>query len=355
MSEMLVQAQSLHPPLLSSAAAVFNLANQKESIPVLTKRPTERPMEQPFAYNPAQTLEEWAELGRELPWARLTPPLDWGAVTEIIAAARPTMEYHAERLRDLIKKSNRILSPLADPLCIDFGVHRFLASRNEMAYSDWLAWIVEKLRDPKLVFQLFDIDNGMAIRACTSVDPEVVNLGPTVKREHSIPYDDDDHSGRLDLLICYPGKAAIIVEVKVGGAEQADKNKQIKYWRWLRKRLQERHKHAVLLVTEAEKKSYHHFDVVLWSDLCIRLREMARKMLRRRQTNGSGSSKVEAAMILAFVGAGEQNLLEMSSDLVEMTVKRRNSNMTAYIPDYLAKFTEGGSDAKTLGRDEQVA
>ena len=146
-----------------------------------------------------------------------------------------------------------------------------------------------------------------------------------------------------------------MIEVKVENADNAETDKQHMYWSWLQKHCPERHKHAVLLVIAAEKKSYHHFDVVLWSDLCIRLREMARRMLRRRQTNGPGSSKVEAAMILAFVGAVEQNLLNMSSDLVKMTVQHRNSNITSFIPDYLAKFTEGGSDAKTLGRNEEVA
>jgi hypothetical protein len=143
--------------------------------------------------------------------------------------------------------------------------------------------------------------------------------------------------------------------VKVGSAEQADTDKQRNYWGWFHRRRLEKHKHAVLLVTEAEEKSYHHFNVVLWSDLCISLREIARTMLRRRGANGPGSSKVEAAMILAFVGAVEQNLLNMSSDLVKMTVQHRNSNITSFIPDYLAKFTEGGSDAKTLGPNEEVA
>lgn len=311
-------------------------------------------MRQSFPFNAAQTLEEWAELGRELRWRPFATPCDWGAVTEMIAAARPTMQYHAERLRNLIKKSNKLLRPLADPLVSDFGLPGVLTESHEPVYSAWLAWIVKQLSDPNLVFQLFGIDDVVAMRACMSVDPEVGNL-MSVKREHFIPYEDEEHSGRLDLFICYAGKAAIVIEVKVDSADQADTDKQSKYWGWFRRYRRERHKHAVLLVTAAQKKSYHHFDVVLWSDLCIRLREFARRMLRRRGTNGPGSSKVAAAMILAFVGSVEQNVLDMSSDLVKSTVKRRNFNMSSLIPDYLSKFTEGGSHVKTVRRSKEIA
>jgi hypothetical protein len=63
----------------------------------------------------------------------------------MIRAAEPVLLSNAERLRTLLMRSNALLSPLADPLLTDCGVHEWLSRSREEAYSDWLAWIVRQM------------------------------------------------------------------------------------------------------------------------------------------------------------------------------------------------------------------
>lgn len=58
---------------------------------------------------------------------------------------QPKLRLEAERLRRVLRESNRRLRPLFDPLNSDFGLLRWLASGREEAYSDWLEWILEQI------------------------------------------------------------------------------------------------------------------------------------------------------------------------------------------------------------------
>ena len=136
-------------------------------------------------------------------------------------------------------------------------------------------------------------------------------MTPAVCRERVVPYGHTGHEGRLDILIDYEDLPLLVVEVKKGGAEQADVEKQEGYRRSLKERHPNRGLRPVLLVTSAqEATSEGDFVVRTWGEVCVELRRMAAGELK------SSVPRITVALILAFVAAVEQNLLGFSSNLI---------------------------------------
>jgi hypothetical protein len=233
------------------------------------------------------------------------------------------MEYEAKRLRRLLGVSNRLLRPFADPLCTDFGAIRFL--RNEMAYSDWLAWLVDQLGRADVVLPLFGLET-----TGSKAEGRIEIL--KADRESEIA------KGRLDLRIMRGKEPLAIVEVKLDKADRADLGSLPTYRRWLEKFRGSAAGRLVLLADGGEKADYEGFRLLTWRDLCLRLRRASSRLIRDKEMT-------LAAMLLAFVGAVEQNLLLFSHEMVKRTVEKINPTVSSDIPDYLAKFIEGESDA----------
>src|SRR2546422_6127771 len=147
----------------------------------------------------ADLLRRWKHLGAMIIAARQQWRSDWTPAQRLIAAARERLLLESGRLRELLKRSNELLLPLADPLLTDFGTHRQLAKAREEAYSDWLMWIVEQLETPGYVFRLFGINDPAALALCQ-------HTRPTVEREVPVPQGHDNQSGRLDLVVRYAEK-----------------------------------------------------------------------------------------------------------------------------------------------------
>jgi hypothetical protein len=275
-------------------------------------------LKRPSSYNSARVLEQWAELGRNLPPARGQSPLDWGAVEKMIAAAQPKMHFEAGRLRELVIQSDLLLKPLTEPLSTNFG--SLLERSNEMVYSDWLAWIVDQLGRGDAVLPLFGLDG---FESKGKAGGEVLKA----ERESQIT------GGRLDLCIMRGESPIAVVEVKLDKAEQADMRSLGIYKNWLEEELGSSAKgRLVLLAVDGDKSEYDGFRLLKWSDLCLKLRRISPNLIRNKKV-------ALAAMVLAFVGAVEQCLLRFSYDLVKRTVEKKNSTVSSAIPDYLAKFT----------------
>ena len=77
----------------------------------------------------------------------------------MIEAAEPVLLENSRRLKTLLERSNETLSPLSDPLLEDHGVHEWLSRSREEAYSDWLAWVLKQIKEPRDVLRLLDIDD----------------------------------------------------------------------------------------------------------------------------------------------------------------------------------------------------
>src|SRR5262249_55317644 len=135
-----------------------------------------------------------------------------------------------------------------------------------------------------------------------------------VQRECCVPHGHVDQEGRLDVVIRYGDRAMLVVEIKKGRAEDADTAKHAGYKQWLQEQ-DCQHKFSVLLAVSAEEDTYEGFSFLSWSALCIEMRLLAMAL------KGEPQSRLTAAMVLAFVGAVEQNLLGFSAAFVRNICK----------------------------------
>ncbi len=213
-------------------------------------------------------------------------------------AARQLFETQAEVIRSRLAESTKRLAPLADPLAMDFGLHRWLAADREEAYSDWLQWILQQIQAPADVFRLLGVPPPEDLQEWRSAPP-------MVGRELPVPEGHVDQTGRLDLLVRYERRALFVLEVKKTDADQADTRKQTGYKRWLEDQ-PEPYKYPILIAVDAEEEIYEGFRLLRWSDLCIGLRHLAGRLATEGQL-------VVAALTLALTGAVEQNLLGFSA------------------------------------------
>lgn len=233
----------------------------------------------------------WAQLGSEwLAHKRSLIP-DFDSARRMINATAAWLELERSRLSALLDASNQVLAPLGDPLLVDFGVHRWLADSREEVYSDWLGWIIEQLMEPALVLPLFGINDVKVCSDCSRA------RSFSVEREKCI----DGGRRRLDLVVRYGETAIVVIEVKVTNADSAQTAKQSDYRKWTDKQPVP-NRYNILLATGAEMEEYDGFQILSWADLCIGLRRAAPQA-------SASKSPVVAAMVLAFVGAVEQNLL----------------------------------------------
>jgi hypothetical protein len=265
-----------------------------------------------------------AELGSKLSPRQLLSTASWDSARRMAAAAQLAFAANAEKVQSLLARSTEKLEPLADPLTTDFGLHRWLAGKREEAYSDWLQWVLQQTQTPSEVFRLLGVDPPEELQGWDAA-------APTVGRELPVPAGHEGREGRLDLWVRCAGKALFVLEVKKGGADEADTQKQAGYMTWLDAQL-EQYKYPILIAADAEKDAYEGFRFLRWSELCIGLRRLARRRAYEKQV-------VVAAMTLALTGAIEQNLLGLSSagpgGLAGLNVLR----LTAHLERWLAEET----------------
>jgi hypothetical protein len=134
-------------------------------------------------------------------------------------------------------------------------------------------------------------------------------------------------------VIRYEGAVLIVVEVKVRDADSAETAKQEDYFKWMETQ-PEQVRFPILLATEARQQEYSKFRFVSWAHLCVLLRRIAPEVYGSR-------SPIVAAMILAFVGAIEQNLLGYSAlGAGDRYGKRLTSSE---LIDHISRSLEGGS------------
>jgi len=243
-------------------------------------------------------LVTWAQLAQHFCWQSPT----WEPVEAMLEAATADANKVESTLRSLLKRSDQLLAPLCDPLRANVGLNRWLLHGREEAYSDWLAWVLQQL-DSRQIVRLLRIDDERIAKYCRT-------HRFSVKREHCIP------DGRLDLVIEFgQGRegAILVIEVKTTSADEADTGKQKGYCKWLEGRRVRYKPRPILLVTDAEEGEYEGFAVLAWSGLCIGLRGMLVELQSRRRIG-----LVRTAMVVAFIGAVESNLLHLVTPTEKM-------------------------------------
>jgi hypothetical protein len=243
----------------------------------------------------------------------------WLPVDCIIEGAWRAQELERRQLTSSLLKSRQTLSPLDDPFLADFGLNQWLSGSREEAYSDWLAWIINQIGDPAAVFRLFGLE----------VPSTAVHwTGTSADRETPIP------DGRLDLVLRWKGYALLVIEVKLTDEGSASTAKQRRYRTWIDEQ-PEPVKCAVLLVLDAEPGlSEGEFSRIDWRSVCLEIRRTAAQLVK---AHSEPAHLVRAALLLAFAGAAEQNLLGMAARPLDLM---DNGFLINAVPinSYLAEF-----------------
>jgi hypothetical protein len=251
----------------------------------------------------SRALELWANLYQRGAFGTSLPSGSWQAADDLVRAASAANRSARDALAKSLDISNRGFDPLADPLAIDFGAHRWLSSEREEAYSDWLGWILELVEDPVRVLKLLGVRDREILDVCASEKP-------LVDREVRIP------DGRLDVVVQFGRHLLVVIEVKTKSFDSVAVRDQLEtYSRWVPDppNRTERTLRYFAAVEFGEFDCPAPFEPLPWRELTLRMRRQAGEWIRAsKKPPSSGSDLIRAAMTLAFCGAVEQNLLGLS-------------------------------------------
>ncbi len=265
----------------------------------------------------------WAAILRR--WAALWVSLEdspfaatWHPAASMIGAAERDAVGSQQALQRLAgRSSTRMFPGLGDPLdaTLDFDTHRWLSGSREEAYTDWLAWILNRRGECGPVLRLFGLKPGPLARSTCRADREV-----------------ETAQGRLDLVIrCGAGGTRGTFGIELKTVSEPGDDQLSRYLEWLK--TQPAPQGLVLLaVNQPENPSSDRWRFRSWEEVSAGLRTWARKWLRE----GRG---ILAAMTLAFCGAVEQNLVCLGSSGLNVPRTVR----------YLEEWLEQNCDAKQTG------
>lgn len=183
----------------------------------------------------AAVLRRWSEIGARV-GGRVLTPVPWAPAARLIAAAERDAVRASVALHELMRAAAAEFPGVGyDPLHVDFDTHRWLKKEHELAYSDWLAWIVDQRTDSGAVLSLFGEEPGMLAGTPCRVD-----------REYRVP------EGRPDLVIRCDGTATLAVEVKT--TSEPDEEQLKKYLQWLSR---EKRPVGLVLLAVSKPESYN--------------------------------------------------------------------------------------------------
>ncbi len=270
--------------------------------------------------NWTKLFQLWASLGSVFQRSQSRPRFELGAGKAHDRCRAKSLKGNKKRLCDFLQESTLRFEPLEDPFDVDLGLHRWLEAEREEGYSDWLEWVVRQTPNPQ-VFELFGLAPPEGLLDYPQCEPW---------RELCVPYGHVDQEGRLDLVIPFADKATIIVEVKLGSADDADIEKHRGYNRSIEE-LKYPNPYRVLLATSEEEEDYEGFSFCSWATVCLEMRRLALSLKANRRMT-------VAAMVLAFVAAVEQNLLGFSSRIVREIREGNRIWFNVEVVDHIERF-----------------
>jgi len=236
----------------------------------------------------AQAMLLWAGLAERAP-VRLAPGAPaWESVQQLVDAGVRLVEYEAAELKELLRRAGDRLAPLEDPLQVDLGAHRWLEGQREENYSDWLAWVLRQIPAAERLFRFLGLPLPASLALWGAGTPRITR---------ELPFE----AGRLDIVIRYPNRALIVVEVKCQDGA-TDHEGQLQCYRAWMDDQREACKSGVLVTTGEGQSQPCGFSVRTWRMIAWELRRLGCEFREANQL-------CVAAMTLAFAGAVEQNLL----------------------------------------------
>jgi len=189
------------------------------------------------------------------------------------------------------------------------------------------------------VFRLFDMD----------LPPHASDwaLG-TVDREVRI-----DGGKRPDIVIRCPGRILLVIEVKVTDEQSAFTAKQDQYRKWIDRQEEVPYKAAVFLAVNAEPgDSNGGFKRRDWRGVCLNLRRIVAADAIAPRTTGP-ARLVRSALMLAFAGAVEQNLLDMPGRPLKLMEEGHLLNIFP-VQKYLEEFKSSAVLRKVSGQPREI-
>lgn len=283
--------------------------------------------QQPKRRDHIAELEQWAAWGEMRALSRSSRP-DWSAVDELIEAVEPLLVEHSKALRELLEQSRGQLG-FCDPLLDDLAVHRWLEKDREESYSDWLAWVLDRLNDSSVVLSVLGVRNPVFVSKCTG-------QRYCVEREAGVKEGCTGSNGRVDLVVHFgePEFAVLGVEVKT---EDENYEKQRGYRQSLRGVC--RDVECVLVANrEVPEDRLFGFKLQTWEELSIELRRAIAKYVESRSGNAT------SAMMLGFVAAIEQNLLGYGTAAPRRAWENRPVLLPVPLFDHLNRALEDRND-----------
>jgi hypothetical protein len=216
-------------------------------------------------------------------------------------------------LSELLDSAGAEFPGIGDPMLLDFGTHRWLREERELAYSDWLAWILEQRNDSGAILSLFGMESSaLAGGICE------------VHREFPVP------GGQLDILVFCNAGSVFAIEIKT--TSEPEEEQLDRYVAWLKR--QNRPVGLVLLgVSKPESLASNYWSFRSWDDVGAGLRTWAAEWCDQGRL-------MQAAMTLGFCGAVEQNLLGYS----------RSGINTPDVTRYLESWLETRKNEKAQAR-----
>ena len=257
-----------------------------------------------------RVMKAWGKLGQHIEKSQRN--IDWTPVRKIIKASEKFFKEEREALEIVFRRSNEQLGDL-EPFSVDLGVHRWLKAEREEAYSDWLKWVLDQLGQPALVGQVFGIkDNRLS----------TMRGAIKVRRETRIIISKEMKLRRTDVDIMFRNRGAVRVEVKIRDGGFLDLQQLTDQGNHPEDFL-----HYVFLVRSGSLEGRKSkFKVRYWEDVCLNLRRMMPKL---------NLHFMQKAMVMAFVGAVEQNILKLPGNLPQLIESevRINSSVGKYIEE----------------------
>ncbi len=226
---------------------------------------------------------------------------EWCKSIERIANAfRMLAKTEQTHIADLLETADQRLAPFSDPLRLPFRGNRWLdlGREREESYSDWLAWLLERMESAEEVLRIFNLEDA-------DFAESVHDKKPKVCREQQFQSASGELK-RLDIIIEFAQRAILLVEVKVRELEAAGGAGNLPIYRdWLESRISDpRGRCAILLVPTPMESPYPGWQVRCWDQVSLNLRLQARECAA-----SSPNRRLLSAMLLCFSGAVEQNVL----------------------------------------------
>jgi hypothetical protein len=230
---------------------------------------------------------------------------EWCKSIERIANAFRTLaETEQIHITDLLKTADLRLAPFSDPLRLPFRGNRWLDLRREReeSYSNWLAWLLERMDSAEEVLRIFNLEDA-------DFAESVHDKKPKVYRELQFQSASGELK-RLDIVIEFGERAILLVEVKVRELEVAGGAGNLAIYRdWLESHISDpRARCAILLVPTPMESPCPGWQVLSWDQVSLNLRLQAREFAA-----SSPNRLLLSAMLLCFSGAVEQNVLRYAT------------------------------------------